>query len=118
MRREVDPDGLFVGAWHRRTVLGGGGGGGAGVAAEEEDRGDEGEENGESEPLMGCEEQCVRMTGLRDGGVEWVGGPAIERGPGSAGSSEESFDVFAIAEAEESMLVEQHEDGGVEFGRR
>jgi D-arabinono-1,4-lactone oxidase len=118
VRREVDPDGLFVGAWHRRTVLGGGGGGGAGVAAEEEDRGDEGEENGESEPLMGCEEQCVRMTGLRDGGVEWVGGPAIERGPGSAGSSEESFDVFAIAEAEESMLVEQHEDGGVEFGRR
>jgi D-arabinono-1,4-lactone oxidase len=110
VRREVDPDGLFVGDWHRRTVLGSNG---------EHHDGDEDNDYGEDR-IMGCEERCVETRVLRDGGLEWIGGPAVGRGgPGSVGSSEESFDVFASAEAEASMLVDGDEDGaGVEYGKR
>lgn len=83
VRREVDPDGIFIGEWHRRTVLG-----------------DDGVN-------MACEEQCVGSRSRVDGGVEWFGGARFERSPGSERDSEESFDVFASAEAEASMLLDK-----------
>jgi len=90
VRREVDPDGLFVGDWHRRTVL---------------DSADSGQEG-----WMGSEETCIYTMVSSDGGVEWLGEQAARWfGLGSARGSEESFDVFTAAEAEASVLLESSE---------
>jgi len=98
VRREVDPDGVFVGDWLRRNVL---------------------EAPGKGGELLSCEEMELgfrkRDTG---GGVDWYGRQASEvlqsgGRPRSAGSSEDSFDQLAAAEAEASTLLfdEASEDG-------
>jgi D-arabinono-1,4-lactone oxidase len=97
VRKEVDPDGIFVGDWLRRTVL-------------------EGGEHGT------CEERQLWRRTRRTGGVDWIGQQVAdsvmaldiglnEKRPHSAGSgSEESFAHLAGAEAEASVLLEDYED--------
>lgn len=95
VRREVDPDAIFVGDWHRRTLL-------------------EGGEHG------ACEESQLWTRTRATGGVEWLGQQVAEsvatlnltseKRPISAGSSEESFAHLAGAEAEASMVIEEYEE--------
>jgi D-arabinono-1,4-lactone oxidase len=98
IRREVDPDGVFVGDWLRRNIL---------------------EAPGKDGELLACEETEVSIRKRGSGGVDWLGRQAVELSmagptrPRSAGSSEESFDHLAGAEAEASTLFEgTSEDGG------
>ncbi|KKY26942.1 putative sugarlactone [Diplodia seriata] len=99
VRRRVDPDGMFAGAWHRRVLLP--------PAAEC--------------PRMPLEEREVARRPRRAGGVDFIGEqapPVWARRPrgGSSGSSAadsvESFDVMHAAEAEASQLL----DAAVEDG--
>ncbi|KAF2143361.1 uncharacterized protein K452DRAFT_286187 [Aplosporella prunicola CBS 121167] len=82
VRNEADPDGMFVGEWHRRLVL---------PPASEM-------------PYMPLEEHEVERRGRRAGGVEWFGEQAVRNRPKSS-SSEESFDILHGAEAEASTLL-------------
>jgi D-arabinono-1,4-lactone oxidase len=97
IRREVDPDGLFVGEWLRKNVV---------------------EAPGKDGELFACEEMELGLRKRVTGGVEWIGRQAADLQassgrPRSAGSSEESFDHLAGAEAEASTLLEgMSEDGG------
>lgn len=93
VRNEVDPEGMFVGAWHRRTIL-----------------------PLKSElPLFPLEEKEVVRRERRTGGEDWVGEQArwfdggvdvFAKRHGS--ESEESFDLMAGAEA--SVLLESLRD--------
>lgn len=70
VREEVDPEGMFVGDWHRRLLL----------TSKEDDR------------MLPLEESRASIKPAKDGGVEW-GGKII----GSVGSpqfSEESFEIM------------------------
>jgi D-arabinono-1,4-lactone oxidase len=90
VRREADPEGLFVGEWLRRNVL--------------ED---------ERYPLA-CEEVEAGRRKRGSGGVDWFGKQAVESPglrPRSRRSSNESFDYLAGAEAEQSMLFEESDAG-------
>lgn len=116
-RARADPDGVFVGDWHRRLGLVDGIGAEVNAA-------------GERNTALPCEERVTRR--LRrwlpwsSGGVMWYGRRAAAnepvnnavvsdsanttpRGPRSvAGSSEESFEVWSRGEVEESgVLVEK-----------
>jgi D-arabinono-1,4-lactone oxidase len=93
IRREVDPDGIFVGDWLRRTVLEGG-------------------------QYGACEEMQHWRRNRRTGGVDWIGKQVAdsvmslkfeERRLPSARSSEESFAHLVGAEAEASVLLEEYE---------
>jgi len=93
VRREVDPDALFVGDWHRRTILEGG-------------------------DYGACEEAQLWRRTRKTGGVDWIGTQVadsvmalnVEKRPPSAGSSEESFAHLAGAEAEASIVLDEYED--------
>jgi D-arabinono-1,4-lactone oxidase len=94
IRNEVDPEGMFLGAWHRRTIL----------------------PPKSDFPLLPLEEKEVIRRDRRTGGVEFVGEQARWFDGGvdvfeKAGSeSGESFDYMAGAEAESSMLLESLSD--------
>lgn len=99
VRDSVDPEGMFVGSWLRRTVL----------PALKED-------GGKAE-RMPFEEREVDRRSNKGGGLFWMGeqqlntslrGNADEKTPPSA-SSQESFDVMHAAEAESSGLLEEGE---------
>ncbi|KAH7044565.1 D-arabinono-1,4-lactone oxidase-domain-containing protein [Macrophomina phaseolina] len=83
VRNDVDPDGMFAGAWHRRTVL---------PPVQDFSR-------------MALEEKEVARRSRRSGGVDWIGEQAVWRSPRSS-SSQESFDILHGAEAEASQLLE------------
>jgi D-arabinono-1,4-lactone oxidase len=89
VRNEVDPEGMFLGAWHRRTIL----------------------PSKIEQPLLALEEKEVMRRDRRTGGVDWIGEQArwwdggvdvFEKGSESG----ESFDLMAGAEAESSVLFE------------
>ncbi|KAF2086392.1 L-gulonolactone/D-arabinono-1,4-lactone oxidase [Saccharata proteae CBS 121410] len=82
VRNEADPDGMFLGDWHRRTIL---------------------PPSAES-PLLPLEEREIGRRQNKVGGVDWFGEQAVRTGPKSA-SSEESFEVLHGAEAEASMVL-------------
>ena len=82
VRNDVDPDGMFVGDWHRRALL---------------------PPTSEFPPLA-LEEREANRKPHRKGGVDWFGEQAVRTGPGSS-SSDESFDVLHGAEAEASQLL-------------
>ncbi|OAL05045.1 D-arabinono-1,4-lactone oxidase [Phaeosphaeriaceae sp. SRC1lsM3a] len=90
VRSEVDPEGMFLGAWHRRTIL----------------------PSKTEMPLLPLEEKEVVRRDRRSGGVDWIGEQARWWDGGvdvfeKAGSeSGESFDLMAGAEAESSVLLE------------
>ncbi|MCJ1482899.1 D-arabinono-1,4-lactone oxidase [Schaereria dolodes] len=81
IRNEVDPEGMFVGDWHRRYLLL--------------------EENGSRSPLP-LEEREVKREKARGGGVEWSG--EIPSKVASPQASEESFELMHGVEAEKSVL--------------
>ncbi|KAK1910346.1 hypothetical protein P3342_006622 [Pyrenophora teres f. teres] len=90
IRSEVDPEGMFLGAWHRRTIL-----------------------PPKSEmPLLPLEEKEILRRDRRSGGQDWIGEQArwfdggvdvFEKADSESG---ESFDLMAGAEAENSVLLE------------
>ena len=91
VRNEVDPEGMFLGAWHRRTILP--------PKAEM--------------PVFPLEEKEIVRRERRTGGADWVGEQArwwdggsdvFAKSTGARSESEESFDL--MAEAEASMLLE------------
>lgn len=103
VREEVDPEGMFVGAWHRRLVLGGGeeraeGGvkdeakasgvaeGQAGVEAWQLSDEEKNTQKTDSTPPLLLEERLVATQSRgKDGGVDWIGAQCAERVAGSAG---------------------------------
>ena len=102
VRGEVDPEGMFVGPWQRRFLLGRG--------------------HGE----LGLEEKEVGVVERKGGGVDWIGEMGtgvneksgngngdgdgkVEGGNNSPKGSEESFDLMAGVEAERSVLLEHHD---------
>ncbi|KAF2194688.1 L-gulonolactone/D-arabinono-1,4-lactone oxidase [Zopfia rhizophila CBS 207.26] len=97
VRNEVDPEGMFIGSWHRRTIL-----------------------PPRSEmPVLPLEEKQVVTRQRRSGGTDWVGEQARWWDGGvdvfmkrSGSESEESFDLMAGAEAEASILLESLRDDG------
>jgi len=116
VRNEVDPDGMFVGEWHRRNVL---------PPPEEmaalplEEREVKRLRNRKEGGLVWFGEQAARV-----GGVNVTGGGIARTGVRPAGaeegemgremrssSSEESFDILHGAEAEASALLERMSQG-------
>lgn len=97
VRNEVDPDGMFIGAWHRRTIL-----------------------PPRSEfPALPLEEKEIVRRERRTGGTDWIGEQArwwdggmdaLTKTNGNRSESEESFDLMAGAEAEASVLLESLRD--------
>jgi D-arabinono-1,4-lactone oxidase len=93
VRDEVDPEGMFTGAWHRRTIL-----------------------PPKSEfPLLPLEEKEVVRRVRKTGGADWVGEQARWFDGGvdvftkkEESDSEESYDLMAGAEA--SLLLESVKD--------
>ncbi|KAL1616066.1 D-arabinono-1,4-lactone oxidase [Neofusicoccum ribis] len=83
VRNDVDPDGMFTGAWHRRVLL----------------------PPVQQLPRMALEEKEIARRSRRSGGVDWIGEQAVWRTPRSS-SSQESFDVMHGAEAEASQLLD------------
>lgn len=103
VRNEVDPEGMFLGAWHRRTIL-------------------PPKTELSTFPL---EEKEVILRERKTGGVDWIGEQArwydggvdvFEKGSESG----ESFDLMAGAEAEASILLEslRDDDGSEEVEKR
>lgn len=96
VRGEVDPEGMFLGAWHRRTIL---------PARNEV-------------PFFALEEKEVVRRDRRTGGVDWVGEQArwwdggidVFEKTSPESESGESFDLMAGAEAESSVLLESLTD--------
>jgi D-arabinono-1,4-lactone oxidase len=106
VREEVDPEGMFVGAWQRRLLLGGGEeraegrtkeGANAGVAegqggveASRLSESDKNEARTDSLSPLLLEERLVTMQSRGgDGGVDWIGVQCAEaeRGPGGGGQA-------------------------------
>ncbi|KAF1998440.1 L-gulonolactone/D-arabinono-1,4-lactone oxidase [Amniculicola lignicola CBS 123094] len=95
VRNEVDPEGMFLGAWHRRTIL-----------------------PPKSEmPIFALEEKEIVRRERSSGGTDWIGEQARwwDGGEGAGvykngSESGESFDLMAGAEAEASMLLESLRD--------
>jgi D-arabinono-1,4-lactone oxidase len=100
VRNEVDPEGMFLGAWHRRTLL----------------------PSKTEMPVFPLEEKEVVRRDRRTGGQDWIGEQARwwdggvdvfeKTNPDSEDHSEsgESFDLMAGAEAESSVLLESLRD--------
>ena len=81
VRNEVDPEGMFVGDWHRRYLL---------------------SEEG-TNPALPNEERNIKIQTSKEGGVNWTGhvpGKSL-----SPQTSEESFDMMHGVEAEKSVLL-------------
>ena len=86
VRDEVDPEGMFVGDWHRRHLL---------------------PEN-EGKSLLPLEEREVMRKPAKGGGMDWYG--EIPRKILSPQNSEESFDLMHGAEAEKSVMFNMSDD--------
>ncbi len=80
IRNEVDPDGMFVGDWHRRYLIP--------------------EEGGIS--ILPMEEKKLKVTPAKEGGVDWEGYiPGTNQSPQG---SEESFEMMGGVEDEKSVM--------------
>ena len=82
IREEVDPQGMFLGEWHRRLLFL--------------------ENDGARLPL---EEEEIGTSLVSDGGLMWHG-RVPRRVSLSPQNSEESFDLMAGAEAEKSVVLD------------
>ncbi|KAF2843542.1 L-gulonolactone/D-arabinono-1,4-lactone oxidase [Patellaria atrata CBS 101060] len=83
VRNEVDPDGQFVGPWHRRYIL-----------------------PADSLGGLPIEEREVNRRPAKSGGVVWYGEQAPRKLSPTSSGSELSFDLMAGAEAESTLLNE------------
>ena len=81
VRNDVDPEGMFVGDWHRRYLL-------------SEDS---------TMPVLPNEERNMKVQFSKEGGVNWTG--QVHGKSLSPQTSEESFDMMHGAEAEKSVLL-------------
>ena len=81
VRNEVDPDGMFIGDWHRRLLI-------------------PHEREGLTLPL---EEKTTSTAPARGGGVDWTG--QIHEKDLSPQTSEESFEMMYGVEAETSFMM-------------
>jgi D-arabinono-1,4-lactone oxidase len=97
VRNEVDPDGMFIGAWHRRTIL----------------------PPKNEVPVFPLEEKEVIKRNRRTGGADWIGEQArwwdagmdlFAKTSAEGSESGESFDLMAGAEAEASVLLESEKE--------
>jgi D-arabinono-1,4-lactone oxidase len=97
VRNEVDPDGMFIGAWHRRTIL----------------------PPKNEVPVFPLEEKEVIRRNRRTGGADWIGEQArwwdagmdlFAKTSAEGSESGESFDLMAGAEAEASVLLESEKE--------
>lgn len=97
VRAEVDPNGLFMGAWHRKHLL------------------------GTSAPNLQFEEKELAQNPSNEGGVIWVGTQAVpspslelpERMAMKTSGSEESFDSFnASTESGEEITKSEVDTNG------
>jgi D-arabinono-1,4-lactone oxidase len=97
VRNEVDPDGMFIGAWHRRTIL----------------------PPKNDVPVFPLEEKEVIRRNRRTGGADWIGEQArwwdagmdlFAKTSAEGSESGESFDLMAGAEAEASVLLESEKE--------
>jgi D-arabinono-1,4-lactone oxidase len=94
VRNEVDAEGMFIGAWHRRTIL----------------------PPRTELPVFPLEEKEIVRRERKSGGTDWIGEQArwwdggadvFAKTTSTARSeSEESFDLMAGAEAEASILLD------------
>ncbi|MCJ1437458.1 D-arabinono-1,4-lactone oxidase [Xylographa pallens] len=82
VREEVDPEGMFLGDWHRRYLL----------------------PYVENMPLLPLEEKETNRERATGGGVDWSG--EIPSKALSPQNSEESFDLMHGVEAEKSMMLD------------
>lgn len=113
VRNEVDPEGMFVGGWHRRNLL-------PLSLSENEEGGRDGDGEGMRVGLLPLEEREVSRIRASGGGLEWRGMVSgatkgevkgNEKGEKfSPQGSEESFDLLQGAEAGESVVLSKSED--------
>lgn len=103
VRRDIDPEGMFVGAWHRRLLLG--------------------EDQNSIFPLA-LEEQEIGRSKTRDGGMLWYGSQKLSSSSKTtdksistrkrtviSAASEESFNSAEASTSTESIVeVQQNED--------
>lgn len=82
IRNEVDPEGMFVGDWHRRLLL-------------------------DEEMNLQLEERKVKTKAAWGGGVEWFGQVVNSGRQMSPLGSEESFEMMHGVEAEKSVVFDQ-----------
>ncbi|MCJ1420852.1 D-arabinono-1,4-lactone oxidase [Xylographa parallela] len=82
VREEVDPEGMFLGDWHRRYLL----------------------PYLENMPLLPLEEKETNRERATGGGMDWSG--EIPSKALSPQNSEESFDLMHGVEAEKSMMLD------------
>ncbi|KAL8806296.1 MAG: hypothetical protein Q9182_001443 [Xanthomendoza sp. 2 TL-2023] len=80
VRSEADPEGMFVGDWHRRLVLA--------------------DDHGES---LRSEERMVRVEPAKAGGLNWFG--QLPAKSARSSSSQESFDMIHGSEAEDRGIL-------------
>ncbi|KAI9772376.1 MAG: D-arabinono-1,4-lactone oxidase [Candelina submexicana] len=83
VRDDVDPEGMFVGDWHRRNLL------------------------PDTLPTLALEEKEQKRENASGGGENWFGKSASK--PPSSKGSEESFDLVHGAEAESLTLLPKQE---------
>ena len=81
VRNDVDPEGMFVGDWHRRYLLS--------------------EDN--TKRMLPNEEKTIKVQTSNEGGVNWTG--QVHGKSLSPQTSEESFDMMHGVEAEKSVLL-------------
>ena len=82
IRNEIDPEGMFIGDWHRRHLL----------------------PETEEAPTMPLEERILHSKPARSGGVDWTG--FIPGKKLSPQGSEESFDMLGDVEAEKVARID------------
>ena len=100
VRDEVDPDGMFVGDWHRRLLFAGGAGSAGGSTGGREQR-------------LALEESRVLARPAKGGRVMWQG--EVRRHASlSPQNSEESFDLMQGAEAKGSVLLDMSDSSSSE----
>ncbi|KAL8693427.1 MAG: hypothetical protein Q9218_001737 [Villophora microphyllina] len=87
VRDEVDPEGIFVGDWHRRHVL----------------------PDDEGRTMLPLEERIIRTAPAKGGGLNWFG--QLLPKSLSPQSSEESFDMLHGSEAATSAVVQGSAEG-------
>jgi D-arabinono-1,4-lactone oxidase len=99
IRNDADPEGMFVGSWHRKYVLGDG----PRLALEEVEVGREKVLSGGGIRVLGT--QLDESKGLEQEGKDEKG---KDGGLSRPSSSQSSFDLLHGGEAEESQLLPQH----------
>lgn len=85
VRKEVDPEGVFVGDWHRRHLL----------------------PEAASKGMLPLEERVAKSEHAKAGGLNWFGQLATKSS--SPHSSEESFDMMHEVKAEAKETDEAEE---------